>query len=53
MTFFHQPNYDAIIECIPTCIKPGESAKYSKITSGEHVTMKINKHRTVVDELES
>ena len=50
MTFFHQPNYDAIIECIPTCIQPGEVPKYEKITSGDHVTMKINKHRTIVEE---
>ena len=48
MTFFHQPNYDAEIECIPTCTNPDEPPKYDKITSGDHVTMKINKHRTIV-----
>ncbi len=50
MTFFHQPNYDALIECIPTCTNPDDPPKYEKITSGDHVTMKINKHRTVVED---
>ena len=47
MTFFHQPNYDAVIECIPTCVSKQNPAKYGKTTSGEHVTMKINKHRDI------
>tara|TARA_B100000686_G_C16601001_1_gene868595 strand:+ start:76 stop:1059 length:984 start_codon:yes stop_codon:yes gene_type:complete len=45
MTFFHQPNYDAVIECIPTCVSSSNPSKYGKTTSGEHVTMKITKHR--------
>ncbi|MEM7500396.1 MAG: 2-oxoglutarate and iron-dependent oxygenase domain-containing protein [Pseudomonadota bacterium] len=45
MTFFHQPNYDAVVECIPTCCDEGNPARYGKTTSGEHVVMKINKHR--------
>jgi isopenicillin N synthase-like dioxygenase len=49
LLFFHQPNYDAVIECIPTCTGPDNPAKYGRTTSGEHVTMKINKHRSVDD----
>ena len=45
MTFFHQPNYDAVVECIPTCCDERNPARYGKTTSGEHVVMKINKHR--------
>jgi isopenicillin N synthase-like dioxygenase len=45
MTFFHQPNYDAVIECLPTCCSTERPAHYGKTTSGEHVWMKINKHR--------
>ena len=45
LLFFHQPNYDAIIECLPTCVNEENPAKYGRTTSGEHVTMKINKHR--------
>ncbi len=49
LLFFHQPNYDAVVECIPTCTGPDNPPKYGRTTSGEHVTMKINKHRTVDD----
>jgi isopenicillin N synthase-like dioxygenase len=45
MTFFHQPNYDAVIECLPTCCSSERPARYGKTTSGEHVWMKITKHR--------
>ena len=45
MAFFHQPNYDAVISCIPTCTSPENPPRYSTTTSGEHVWMKINKHR--------
>lgn len=40
-TFFHQPNYDAPIECIPTCAGPDKPARYGNTTSGEHITGKI------------
>jgi len=46
MAFFHQPNYDAVIECLPTCSSAERPPHYGKTTSGEHVWMKINKHRT-------
>jgi isopenicillin N synthase-like dioxygenase len=38
LTFFHQPNHDALIECIPTCRR--EAAKYAPITSGAHLEAK-------------
>lgn len=40
-TFFHQPNYDAVIDVIPTCVGPGRPAKYGTTTSGAHITAKI------------
>jgi isopenicillin N synthase-like dioxygenase len=42
LIFFHQPNYNALIECLPTCLDDGR-AKYAPITSGEHLLMKMNK----------
>lgn len=36
IAFFHQPNYDAVIECLPTCRGPHRAPKYPPITSGEH-----------------
>ena len=46
LLFFHQPNYDAVVECIPTCMGPNNPPRYVTTTSGEHVTTKITKHRT-------
>jgi isopenicillin N synthase-like dioxygenase len=37
LVFFHNPNYDAEVSCISTCLKPGETPKYPPTTSGEHL----------------
>jgi isopenicillin N synthase-like dioxygenase len=34
--FFHQPNYDALIETLPSCHGPGNPARYQPFTYGEH-----------------
>jgi len=47
MAFFHQPNYDAVIQCLPTCADANRPPRYRTTTSGEHVWMKINKHREI------
>lgn len=39
--FFHQPNYDAVIEVISTCTGPDKPAKYGTTTSGAHIIDKI------------
>ena len=36
-TFFHQPNYDAVIETLPTC---RDGAPAAPITYAEHWTAK-------------
>ena len=41
LAFFHQPNYDALIECLPSCQGPGNPAKYPPVTSGEHRNRKF------------
>jgi isopenicillin N synthase-like dioxygenase len=43
LVFFHQPNYDAVIECLPTCLAPGEQPKYSPVSSGDHLISKFAK----------
>ncbi len=53
LLFFHQPNYDAVIECIPTCTDADNPPRHAKITSGDHVTRKINKHRSVDDVMQA
>jgi isopenicillin N synthase-like dioxygenase len=37
VVFFHNPNYDAAVACIPTCLAPGAEPKYAPTTSGEHL----------------
>jgi isopenicillin N synthase-like dioxygenase len=39
--FFHQPNWDAEITCIPTCLAPGEHPKYGPVRSGEYLMGKF------------
>jgi len=34
--FFHQPNYDALIECLPSCCGPDNPPRYPPVTSGQH-----------------
>ena len=41
LVFFHQPNYDAVIECIPTCAID-KAPKYARTTSLEHLEMKMD-----------
>jgi isopenicillin N synthase-like dioxygenase len=45
MLFFHQPNYDAPVECLANCHGPDNPPKYAPITSGEHLTRKFEKLR--------
>ena len=41
--FFHNPNPEALIECIPTCVSADNPAKYGPILAKEHLEMKIAK----------
>jgi isopenicillin N synthase-like dioxygenase len=43
LVFFHQPNFDALIECLPTCLAPGEQPKYPPVTSGDHLAAQLAK----------
>ena len=37
IVFFHNPNYDAEIRCVPSCVDPAHPARYPVTTSGEHL----------------
>ena len=37
LVFFHQPAYDAVVECIPTCVSPENPPRYEPVTSGEWI----------------
>ena len=43
IAFFHQPNHDALIECLPTCRSPDEPPRYAPTTSGAHLLAKTAK----------
>jgi isopenicillin N synthase-like dioxygenase len=43
LVFFHQPNYDAVVECIESCKSPDRPAKYPPITSGDYYDMQMAK----------
>lgn len=43
MAFFHNANWDAAIECIPTCLEPGASPRYAPISAGNHLMEKFRK----------
>jgi len=46
IVFFHQPNYDALVECLPGCAGPGQPAKYEPVSSGDHLKSKFVKQTT-------
>jgi isopenicillin N synthase-like dioxygenase len=37
LVFFHNPNYDAPVVCLETCLEAGAAPKYPPTTSGEHL----------------
>lgn len=52
LVFFHQPNYDAEIVCLPTCQNADQPAKYRPTTSGDHLLGKIGKANAMGQESE-
>jgi isopenicillin N synthase-like dioxygenase len=38
--FFFEPNYDTVVECLPTCCSEDNPPKYPPTTSGEHLLSK-------------
>ncbi len=43
IAFFHQPAYDAHIECIPTCTSANEPPQHEPTTSGEWILSMLQK----------
>jgi isopenicillin N synthase-like dioxygenase len=46
LVFFHQPNYDAMVACLPGCAAPGVAPKFAPISSGDHLRNKFVKQTT-------
>ncbi len=41
LPFFHQPNFDAVIECIPTCASADNPPRYEPVVSGPYLLDKF------------
>lgn len=41
IAFFHNANWDAVIECLPTCLAAGEHPKYPPMAAGPHLMSKF------------
>jgi isopenicillin N synthase-like dioxygenase len=39
--FFHHPNYDAVVECLPSCTSPGDPPKYPPVTAGAYLDGRV------------
>lgn len=42
IAYFQNPDYDAEIRCIPTCLAPGETAKYEPVLAGAYLMEKFS-----------
>ncbi len=41
IAFFHNANWDAVIECIPTCVAAGDVPRYPPVRAGRHLMDKF------------
>ena len=41
VAWFQQPNWDAVIECLPTCADQSNPPRYAPVTSGDHLMAKL------------
>lgn len=41
IAWFQQPNWDAMIECLPSCSDEANPARYAPVTSGDHLLAKL------------
>ena len=41
VAWFQQPNWDAVIECLPTCADESNPPRYAPVTSGDHLMEKL------------
>ena len=43
MAYFQNANYSARIECLPTCLAPGEQPRYEPVLAGPHLMAKFRR----------
>ena len=42
MPFFFDPNFDALVECLPSCLEEGETPKFDPVLAGEYLIGRYN-----------
>jgi isopenicillin N synthase-like dioxygenase len=47
IAFFHDGNYDTLVECLPTCTSGELPPKYAPVVAGEHLKAKLLGPRTM------
>jgi isopenicillin N synthase-like dioxygenase len=47
VAFFHEANYDQLVECLPTCVSRDNPARYAPVTAGDHLMGKLLGPRTL------
>jgi isopenicillin N synthase-like dioxygenase len=47
LVYFHAPNYDAVIDCIPSCTDAARPPKFAPILAGEHLIEKLRQADSV------
>jgi isopenicillin N synthase-like dioxygenase len=47
VAFFHDGNYDALVECLPTCCSPDNPPRYPPVRAGDHLMAKLLGPRTL------
>jgi isopenicillin N synthase-like dioxygenase len=40
--FFHHPNWDAVIECLPSCTSADVPPRHEPVTAGDYLRMKVH-----------
>jgi len=43
MPFFHNANYSALIECLPSCVTTGDVPRYEPVLAGLHLAGRVTK----------
>ncbi len=46
VAFFRDGNYDALVECLPSCTSAGNPPRYAPVLAGEHLRAKVLGPRT-------
>jgi isopenicillin N synthase-like dioxygenase len=49
IVFFHTPNYDTLVECLPTCRAPDHNPKYQPVSVADHYALKRQQQRARSD----